>query len=400
VDWEQLVALADRQKLTPLLYYRLAPAKGRGTKDLPGVGSVEPEGLENHAPLPRELLEVLRLDYHHAVARWLAASPQIGCVLGTLSAAGVPVVVFKGPAVSACYPNPALRLFGDLDLLVPPEELDRAASLLIDQGYGRGQSDLLPPGHGLPRLAMRDRNGSRIAVDLHRRLDDPDLAGRLPVEDLWARAEPWSFAGEPALRLDAVDAVLHLCWHGIVEDLASTSLRLVCDVAYLTAHWQCATWDTLLERAIDYGLGRALYLLLFLMDQTLGTSVPQGALKRLRALGHGPLALTHSDAFLREEIGFLPPNSIEPSRVWSQGSLRTRVAYGVRRLFLPRKQMAMIYDVPVSSPRIWFTYLWRPLEMVRRYGAVAWAVARGEASARGAWQRDVWLQRWLRGDVE
>ena len=57
--------------------------------------------------------------------------------------------------------------------------------------------------------------------------------------------------------------------------------------------------------------------------------------------------------------------------------------------------MSVIYNVPVNSPRIWLTYLWRPIDLLRRYGQATWGALRAEPAARAAWERDVWLERWL-----
>jgi hypothetical protein len=53
--------------------------------------------------------------------------------------------------------------------------------------------------------------------------------------------------------------------------------------------------------------------------------------------------------------------------------------------------------MPADSPRIWLAYLWRPIDLLKRYGLSAWQTLRGEREARAAWQREVWLERWLRG---
>jgi hypothetical protein len=59
--------------------------------------------------------------------------------------------------------------------------------------------------------------------------------------------------------------------------------------------------------------------------------------------------------------------------------------------------MAVVYGRPVHSPRIWLAYLWRPVDLLRRYGRAAWGALRGEPAARAAWDREAWLERWLRG---
>jgi hypothetical protein len=72
-------------------------------------------------------------------------------------------------------------------------------------------------------------------VEVHWRLDIDEQEGfsnyaaTLPVEDLWARAVPWSVAGQAAMRLEAVDAALHLCRHAAVQHRAHLQLSVLAD---------------------------------------------------------------------------------------------------------------------------------------------------------------------------
>jgi Uncharacterised nucleotidyltransferase len=64
-------------------------------------------------------------------------------LLRLLEAHGIAALPYKGPVLAAlAYGNVAFRQFGDLDLLVRPQDADRAKALLWAQGYcwlaGRG----------------------------------------------------------------------------------------------------------------------------------------------------------------------------------------------------------------------------------------------------------------------
>ena len=52
-----------------------------------------------------------------------------------LQDAGIHVAVMKGTAAAIYYPVPEYRIMGDIDLLVKPEEFERAIALLIKNGY-------------------------------------------------------------------------------------------------------------------------------------------------------------------------------------------------------------------------------------------------------------------------
>lgn len=62
-----------------------------------------------------------------------------------LAAEGVPWRLLKGPAVAHLdYPNPALRTFGDIDVLVHPDHWDRTVTMLTEVGWHRKAGEVAP----------------------------------------------------------------------------------------------------------------------------------------------------------------------------------------------------------------------------------------------------------------
>lgn len=74
-----------------------------------------------------------------------------------LKKAGIPCAVLKGAAASSAYPNPAHRSMGDVDLIVKPEDFDRAYALLIQDAEFIGENY---------RHKELRKNG--IIIELHR----------------------------------------------------------------------------------------------------------------------------------------------------------------------------------------------------------------------------------------
>jgi hypothetical protein len=103
-----------------------------------GLGGLAVLALDQQRlSLPIDAAEGIRTDWL-AARRWSAALDleleRIGRrVLGEPGLS--PPIVLKGPAVARRYAEPSVRSYGDLDLLVPPEEVGRWASLLTSLGY-------------------------------------------------------------------------------------------------------------------------------------------------------------------------------------------------------------------------------------------------------------------------
>ncbi|MBN1814660.1 MAG: nucleotidyltransferase family protein [Anaerolineae bacterium] len=373
-DWDSLVALARRHGVSPLLFWRLERERQ------PGV----------ETSLPEAVRETLRQDFLIAAARAMVAEHQLSRVLGALAAAGVPVMVVKGAAVGAFYPDPALRAYSDLDILVPHTKVNQAEVALLGVDHRCVNPGAWALGHHqhLPPIASGD---GKLPVEVHWRLDNVDSSGCLPVGDLWARAQSWSVGGQPALRLDAIDAVLYLCRHAVVQHRARLGLRPLCDLAQMVWGWDQAKWDMLAQRALDYQLDRVVYLVLTLAEQVLGLTVPLKAMEILRPPGE-PLPDDLAECLLepRGEEAVVPVTVV---RARTEMTLVARLRHFFWHLFLPRDGMAVAYNIPADSPRIWLAYLRRPFDLLRRYGKSVWDVLWGR---RAAWDREVWLERWLR----
>ena len=102
----------------------------------------------------------------------------------------------------------------------------------------------------------------------------------------------------------------------------------------------------------------------------------------------------------RRMITIIVAGDVGAVQAATEGPFAARLQHLMGSLFLPRAGMAMVYDLPADSPRIWLDYLWRPIDLLRRYGLSAWRTLRGERGAQAAWQREVWLERWLRSDEQ
>lgn len=382
-DWGRLAELARREGVSAFLFWRV----GQGTG-----------GVSFREDVPPGVIDELREDLYTTVARTALAEVQLAVVLGALTRARIPVVVVKGAALGAYYPDPGLRPYGDIDIMVRREQLDLAEQALLALGYrGIASKDWwLDRFHHLPPMASE---GSALLVELHWRLDYEEEKGRLPAEDLWARAMPWMVRGQPGLQLDPIDATLYLCRHAVVQHRVHAAFRALFDLAQVTGSWGGVEWQELAERALRYRLERPVYLMLVLAGDLLNLAVPADILSLLSPSGTAAEPGQLLQMLLGSEGDRADRVSVGAVQSLTMGSLLARLRFLIRRLFLSRAGMAAVYHIPEDSPRIWLAYLWRPVDLVGRYGRTALRALRGERGSRAAWQREVWLERWLQGEV-
>jgi hypothetical protein len=382
LDWESMAALARRHGVSPLLFWRLHEANAGGGVEVPG-----------------ELRAELREDLYTAAAHGVVAERQLAEVLKAFHVAHMPSIVVKGAAVAAFYPDPALRRSGDLDLWLRQEDLPVAEQVLLDLGYSyiRPKAWWLRQFQHLPPL---ERRSGGVHVELHWRLDSEQEPGRLPLLDLWARAVPWSIAGQPALRLDPVDTVLHLCRHAVIQHRARLGLRPLCDLAQVTEDWAGAEWESLVQRSEGYALARPVYLMLSLMEQVLDQSPPALVMTALKPPDEAFLPEDSLRLFMELDGDPAFPVPMAFVQAKGEGTATARLRSLLWHLFLPRDGMGAVYDIPTNSPRIWLTYLWRPLDLVMRYGRSTWRLLRRQQASQVAWSREAWLEAWLEAGEE
>lgn len=104
-----------------------------------------------------------------ARARGLAFDWATRRVTESLTAAGIPALPLKGATLAAdLHEDIGLRSTSDIDLLVPRDELFRAARLLVDQGFSPPTDRLRE--NGLPDLHLVLTHPQLLQVELHWRI--------------------------------------------------------------------------------------------------------------------------------------------------------------------------------------------------------------------------------------
>ncbi len=266
LDWPAEVDAHDAEDLLPALAYALA-----------GAGWAVPPSAR------RRLTEALAASR----ARHLVMTRELGRILKSCAAEDLAVMVLKGPVLAeSVYPDPALRPFSDLDLLVRPADRLRMDALLRDLGHRRvadehswdfdiaydGATVYETPGH--------------VRIDLHwALLTEPRFVCDLDEVGIWERSVEITVAGQAARGLGRDDLLLYLAAHLAVHHSLAGLLRSW-DVALLLEPRRGAVdWATLRARAARWRTGRALFFVLLGARLTFGAPVPPAVLAALRPRG-------------------------------------------------------------------------------------------------------------------
>jgi hypothetical protein len=386
LDWQQVVTKAVRQGIPTLVYHHL--------RCLDGAALVSPQAWAT-------------LETVYRAARLVAMRQRFECqrLLDALHGASIPVILLKGLALSeTIYPDPALRLSGDMDILVPQAAVEQAERILQDLRYVVAEKnpppDLYRPGY-FHHLAPYYQPEHEVQVDVHWDLAPPKFAFLVDVEGLWRRATTSQIAERTVQMLAPEDLLLHLVLHLSAMEFFQTGMRHLVDLAEVVRHFEAQfDWEEVVARAASWQAGRYAYLVLRVMQELLDVSLPETALQRLRPEGFEEQMVASA---LARVLAAVRPGDREPVSShlalfllggWRGGRLRMLW----NNVFPSRTRLAALYDLQPGSLRMYCYYLLRPFLLLGRYVPVlvsAFLGSKRSAKALESKKRDMLLDQWL-----
>jgi len=243
----------------------------------------------------------------------LALTAELLPVVRRLEERGIPVAAYKGPALALqAFGDASLRLFADLDLLVPRAALDPAVAALQELGFA-------PQPFASPeqrRAVLRDGHHLTLTrgvviIELHWRFSKRMFGFAEELAGVWERRQrlPVRAASVPVLAPG--DHLLGLVIHAS-RGLWS-ALEWTLAIAVLARSLPAGAWPEVAARAEAWGCARALQVSLLLSEELFAAPAPAALWARLppdagvralaRAIAARTLAGTRSPAwYLRTQV--------------------------------------------------------------------------------------------------
>ncbi len=228
VDWDLFLALADRNRVTPMVGARLGA-----------------EGIANPPPY---VARALRFSYEINALR---NNYRAGCateIVDSFAAGAVPAIAIKGPALAiAAYGDVAMRVFEDLDFMVRLADLPRAAKALERVAYSSAvyRPEVVESGF-FPDTSL-DFSREDCLVDLHWALSARYFPFAPEGEQVWNRTVEIELLGRRVRVLGPADSILFQACHGSKHGWMT--LAQICDFAHLLATARTVNWTSLLDDA-------------------------------------------------------------------------------------------------------------------------------------------------------
>ena len=165
-----------------------------------------------------DVRERLTTRQRHTAAHLLIQTGTLLEIVQGLTEQGIRAMPIKGPSWGErLYGDPALRSWGDLDLLVSRDQVTAAREFLLRAGY-RDDNPFNPRlmarssrAEGAVHLTSGD---GALHLDLHWQVSPGYGARAVPAEGFLARAEPCALLGRESLGPAPDDLLTMICLHG------------------------------------------------------------------------------------------------------------------------------------------------------------------------------------------
>ncbi|HEX6644672.1 MAG TPA: nucleotidyltransferase family protein [Gemmatimonadales bacterium] len=200
-------------------------------------------------------------------------------VLALLAREGLSPVLLKGAALRVTTYRAAVeRPVGDLDLLVPAEEMDRTVERLLAAGYRMPESAAAIEGFREHHFHLPMHHPNGFEAELHWALTPRATTHRLDHDDFIARARTAEVDGL-AVRLPIPEhMLLHLSSQNTEDHFSK--LRRIVDIDRVIASGE-PDWEFVIAEARRGGLEAPTALSLQLAHHLFGTSIPAALPARL-----------------------------------------------------------------------------------------------------------------------
>jgi hypothetical protein len=213
----------------------------------------------------------------------------LGKTLHALVEGGISVLALKGIVMAyTAYPDLSLRPMSDLDLLVPPDEREKALGIVRLLGYQYTESMLAthrdhcsrlgPNQEFAPGLRLR---GSTVLLEVHSQLECSEPLFPMSAREFWSRSILVDLKGLKVRTLCPEDFLFHVCLHQSRWHRFEKGLLPLVDLKMLLESHLDWNWAGIAERSLRGRCATWMYVTLGAARDLVGAPVPESFFQAL-----------------------------------------------------------------------------------------------------------------------
>lgn len=345
-DWEEFWKVSRIHSVTELLYSRI-------------------KALNIVRQFPDNVLERFKeFLYPRASANsWLLQTGKE--VTQRLLESGIETLALKGLFLQqAVYADDEIRPMNDVDLLVRREQIPAAIEILNEIGF-RVLS------HFDPAFENEDikhvppmQNEYGQTLELHWNLLEENEPFSIDMDCVWDQKCCFD---DQLWGLSVEYLIVHLAIHGSYQHYLRLGLRSLLDLNRVIEKFADEIeWEQVLSTAKIWNAEKSLWISLKLTQKYLSLDLPEDVVLSLEPENGGEMfdrACLMTET-LKPLQTVLSPDLMQLSKDKNVGSRLSRI---IKRIFIPKRQLARLYNIDPQSLRIYPAYFRRIRDLSKQY---------------------------------
>lgn len=267
LDWNYLINMAYKHRLSPLLYWHL--------------NKISPETIPNNLKLE------LKEHFHKNVQKNLMMFKELLEVLDLLQTKGIVPIPYKGPVLAILiYKNLGFRIFGDLDFFVPLEDVPRTRDILVNEGYEPWEKLTSAQEKSFYKF-QREYHFINKLTGINLEIKWKFLSTLIPTSKklVFQENEFFKEVNLDQFKLETISPeylILILSIHN--ANHAFSRLYRFCDISELIKYCNNVKWEYLMELADDWGVKRIFLINLKILRELFQIQLPGDVLELINNL--------------------------------------------------------------------------------------------------------------------
>jgi hypothetical protein len=235
-------------------------------------------------------MQISRAAYYQNKARWVLWEPVFHHILQIFHDHDIATIPLKAfDYTHQLYPDPGLRAFSDIDLLVKKEKFIPAIQTLMQHYFRLVDEDinvLMQSPDKVTEVTLLSSQG--FAIEIHQSLLPVknffryEKAVYLNESNIWNRAEKHENTSGVHYSLNLVDTVAHLCLHAATHGLSAQSPFTYLDIdSWVRKESSNVNWQEFIQVAQSWKSRSAAYHTFQLCIKIYNTPIPSDVLSQL-----------------------------------------------------------------------------------------------------------------------
>lgn len=239
-QWMRLTDILNHDRIIPFLYSRI------------GL-------LSEELQPPKCIIDIMREYFLNSRVASMEMDKQLEKILLAFKQEQIRVLVMKGPAIAwSVYPDPVMRPYDDIDLLVLPKQFVKAREVMETLGY-KCEAKIFGTSKDVQFEEHFHYQGSsikKLLVEIHWDLHRFYGAKQdIVLDDLFHNA---IIVNTPAFSFETfnpVDALLYMVSHAGLSHTEDIRLTWICDITRIVSRLKAPEdWRLLQLRSVGWGI--------------------------------------------------------------------------------------------------------------------------------------------------